>query len=564
MRPWELTVVRAQGLRLMLPDKSWRPIVTVEVDKHAHYETLLGIDGQNPNLKNGLCCHDVQEASVVELKVWSATQSKKRRLVASATHTLGDLHHRTQTYKGSRSNAHLAEVRLSCQSLTTRSTTPSSKARPQNGATLVLKIASPKTPSDACLAGIKTQSPLESKFTTPQPSVASLSSSDRESVASQDGSRSPSPVDMIVEPATPPLMAGSPLHSGLRRRRRKSNKHIKGYVIFSDDELLEQYDSSYEGSIASGSSPSSSPRHPQSSVSFEEAICETPLDSCFDDVSETDSMALPIVTEVRKISVTRWIAASLLPQHILEMQKPEVPPYTERVEVFEPTDFRTRWWESALAAFTAYMELRDARMDSEFEAIFHRIRMEWTFVGTLLAGLAAVNTAVLSISPDSSIKLSELALQAIASSSIFTGLGIAATAYFILRYSFSPVTLFRTRALDLYSSYVFFSISARVPTLCMVASALGLMSFLGLVAFDLWPRGVIVVSFLVGVVMSLQFLVFGCHQLGRGVVGGSRRVARASQNIARRLTGVDPPVDVQPPALRVQSRSKITQKAAGM
>lgn len=44
-------VIRTQGLRLMRPEKSWRPIVTVEVDKHDCHETVLGVDGQNPNLK---------------------------------------------------------------------------------------------------------------------------------------------------------------------------------------------------------------------------------------------------------------------------------------------------------------------------------------------------------------------------------------------------------------------------------------------------------------------------------------------------------------------------------
>ena len=45
------SVVRTNGLRLMRPEKSWRPIITVEVDKHHSHETTLGVDGQNPNLK---------------------------------------------------------------------------------------------------------------------------------------------------------------------------------------------------------------------------------------------------------------------------------------------------------------------------------------------------------------------------------------------------------------------------------------------------------------------------------------------------------------------------------
>lgn len=35
----------------MRPEKAWRPIVTVEIDKHSRHETVLGVDGQNPNLK---------------------------------------------------------------------------------------------------------------------------------------------------------------------------------------------------------------------------------------------------------------------------------------------------------------------------------------------------------------------------------------------------------------------------------------------------------------------------------------------------------------------------------
>jgi hypothetical protein len=44
-------VVLLEGLRLMRPEKVWRPIVTVEVDKHHTHETILGLDGQNINQK---------------------------------------------------------------------------------------------------------------------------------------------------------------------------------------------------------------------------------------------------------------------------------------------------------------------------------------------------------------------------------------------------------------------------------------------------------------------------------------------------------------------------------
>lgn len=63
------------------------------------------------------------------------------------------------------------------------------------------------------------------------------------------------------------------------------------------------------------------------------------------------------------------------------------------------------------------------------------------------------------------------------------------------------------------------------------------MGFLGLVAFDAWPHGVIAVSFLVGVVMSLQFLVFGAHWFATRVVEGGKAGSRGVVRVIRRVTG---------------------------
>ena len=38
-------------MRLMRPERSWRPIVTMEIDEHNTHETTLGVDGQNINQK---------------------------------------------------------------------------------------------------------------------------------------------------------------------------------------------------------------------------------------------------------------------------------------------------------------------------------------------------------------------------------------------------------------------------------------------------------------------------------------------------------------------------------
>ena len=71
----------------------------------------------------------------------------------------------------------------------------------------------------------------------------------------------------------------------------------------------------------------------------------------------------------------------------------------------------------------------------------------------------------------------------------------------------------------------------------MFISAFCLMSFLALVAFDAWPHGVIAVSFLVGVVMSLQFLVFGAHWCATRVVEGGMAGGRGVVRVVRRMTG---------------------------
>jgi hypothetical protein len=45
-------VIRTHGMRLMRPEKAWRPVIKMEVDSHYTYETVLGCDGQNVNMKD--------------------------------------------------------------------------------------------------------------------------------------------------------------------------------------------------------------------------------------------------------------------------------------------------------------------------------------------------------------------------------------------------------------------------------------------------------------------------------------------------------------------------------
>jgi len=51
-----------------------------------------------------------------------------------------------------------------------------------------------------------------------------------------------------------------------------------------------------------------------------------------------------------------------------------------------------------------------------------------------------------------------------------------------------------------------------MPTFCMAVSSTLFVAFIGLVALDAWPVGVMVIGPLVVLVMTLQFIVFVIHQ----------------------------------------------------
>jgi hypothetical protein len=58
-------------------------------------------------------------------------------------------------------------------------------------------------------------------------------------------------------------------------------------------------------------------------------------------------------------------------------------------------------------------------------------------------GIAAVNTAVFSISPDSVFAINPLARAAVAISSTASGLGIVCAAWFVVRYAWVDLSTFK-------------------------------------------------------------------------------------------------------------------------
>jgi len=94
--PWQITVLRSQNLGILRPEKSWRPIVTMEVDGQHKHEIVLGVDGQNPNQRETTLLHHAHHRTHIKLNVWHKSQSKAksrkhRRFVASAAMPLGEV-----------------------------------------------------------------------------------------------------------------------------------------------------------------------------------------------------------------------------------------------------------------------------------------------------------------------------------------------------------------------------------------------------------------------------------------------------------------------------------------
>ncbi|KAF8642056.1 hypothetical protein AX14_009761 [Amanita brunnescens Koide BX004] len=181
--------------------------------------------------------------------------------------------------------------------------------------------------------------------------------------------------------------------------------------------------------------------------------------------------------------------------------------------------------------------MKEAVLDSHYEKVFHRLQQEWTYVGGLLVALAALNTGAFSLTTNSIFRIDPWCRSAVATSSIATGLGIACDTWFLFRYNWTDLQTFIRRAKDLFDSYFFFSLTSRVPALCMLISGMSLMLFLGLVAYEAWPQAVLVISFVIGLIMSLQFLAFTAHWCAMRLVHSSRLVVKSFRR-SREVSGV--------------------------
>ena len=109
----------------------------------------------------------------------------------------------------------------------------------------------------------------------------------------------------------------------------------------------------------------------------------------------------------------------------------------------------------------------------------------------------------------------------------------------------------QTLATDVYGTYFFFALSSRLPLVALFVSVLALVGFLGAIAWAAWPGAVLVMCVFAGVLVSLQFIVYGFHRLALGLAWMLRGAWLGALYVRSRVQAVFMPVRSKTPVARV-------------
>jgi hypothetical protein len=171
--------------------------------------------------------------------------------------------------------------------------------------------------------------------------------------------------------------------------------------------------------------------------------------------------------------------------------------------------------------------------------------------------LYSVDTSVFGFSSGDLFLVDNFAKRALIISSVAAAIGLFVDVWFIFAYSGADARKFQVRflpvyqrrdiltthppqslALDLYNSYFFFALSSRLPLVALFVSVLALVAFLGAIAWAAWPAAVLVMCVLSGLLVSLQFIVYGCHRIALGLAWIVRGVWLGVLYVSRRTREV--------------------------
>ncbi|KAH9046995.1 hypothetical protein EDB83DRAFT_2404287 [Lactarius deliciosus] len=464
-------LLRSQNMGVLRPEKSWRPIITLEVDGQHKHEVVLGVDGQNPNQRDIILLYHAHHQTQIRLDVWHKSQSKRsrkcRHLVASALMVLGDAIKKqgTEPYMVFRLSRIPAARRKS----------KAQKSEPY--ASLLIRLRPPQSAMP---------------FLIEHDQFSSASSEDKDLsdslvTSGTDDSHSecedPTPWPSAISEESPP---------GLRRR-----KNVKGYCINSEEEHSGESDYSFSSSEAEDTKADT---------------WEPPM--THDESSDIYPDSLEICT-ITNAPSTISIFSSLRSTSYV----------SDTISVMSGMSYAS----STFDTLTYHRELREAQatqLDSNFDRIHRKLVQEWYYIGASLCFLQrrmtlplhSVDTTVFGFSSGNLFDVDSVAKRALIISSVASALGLFVDVWLIFIYSGGDGRKFQTLAVDLYGSYFFFALSSRLPFVALFVAVLALTVFLGAIAWIAWPAAVLVMCVLAGLLVGLQFIVYGCHRLALGLV----------------------------------------------
>ncbi|KIP03921.1 hypothetical protein PHLGIDRAFT_110314 [Phlebiopsis gigantea 11061_1 CR5-6] len=474
--PWYLTVVRTDGVLFLRPEKSWRPIVSLSLVETGHtHETTLGCDGQNPNMKNPLVLQDADHETNLDIKIWHKSATKKQRRKRHLVASAYVVLGELLKRQG-RPNSDVV-LNLKCPPPQKRSPALSS-SRQANTATLIVRIRAPLP-----------EAPSESSPST----LVSWPNSEAENL-SEGAFSGASDIDHLPQD---PREVLNEFGTGVIRRRRRKEKLKPYYLDSCEDD---------EGSYSESSCPPTPP-YQQDYLSYSyDADADTTFDSSvFPIIEGMDDQCMP----------------NILPQYAGEPSKAEEESQLSLVESF-------------VDLFAPYREM--SHPECEFNKVLARLLTEWYAIGASLLATAALNAAVFGYSSPSLIDIDSLALRSVVVGGIASGIGLVADVWFLVFYSGADVVKFQRRALDVYNTYLFFCLTCRLPTLCLFVSVCCLLAFLVAIAWRAWSTAVLVMCCAAGVLLTLQYLVYGCHRIVNFVVWIAWRAGHAVRGVFVRPT----------------------------
>ncbi|TFK56350.1 hypothetical protein OE88DRAFT_1640322 [Heliocybe sulcata] len=488
---WRLTVVRAYHFERLKQEKSWRPIVQLSVHQEPVQEVMLGVDGQNPNLKMTHLIQGASHESRLDFELCSQAKTKKkskRRMVLAKTSvTLGEILVRQGPNK-------LSELQLTCQVAVMRRTSSNGKSGLVRQPRLHVRLQPPPSIVLSRSSTFQSSEPLSrsSTFQTRLSETDEPLSSHSERALSETLSVASVP-DVPAEP--PWEDPAQTEESTLRRRRRKP----KGYHLFSESECGSEDSLLSDGSLAH----------------LIEVEDTTPF---LDDFSSSHVQEiLERESCGTKRGIRHWIAGSFLPQYS-----------PDRVSVL------SQHGSSLLDTISPYHRLNEADGFDEIQKVMTDLQNEWSYVGASLMALAAIDATVFGYTPDGIIEIDSLARQSTAAGALAAAFGLAIDVWLILQYNCTDPRKFQTRALGVFDNYIWFCMTCRVPALCLLVSTASLLFFMCAVAFDLWPTGSLVVCFLTGFLVTSQYILWavvrGTRVIVKAVAGLWRGTARVEGN----------------------------------